>query len=75
MKSNSNSHKQELRWGLQTRVWAMADPPCFSETQELLEMAKNKIRRLENVTEHQISHVQAAENEVGICSFLYPKQY
>ena len=36
-------------------------------------MTKNKIRRLENVTEHQISHVQAAENEVDTWTFLYLK--
>lgn len=37
-------------------------------TQELLDLTKAKVKSLENVTEHQISAVQTAENEVRLAS-------
>ena len=38
----------------------------FRGKQELLELTKGKVKSLENVTEHQISQIQAAENEVRV---------
>ena len=43
---------------------------AYRGTQDLLEMTKEKVRQLENVTEHQISKVQAAENEVGLLMYV-----
>ena len=31
-----------------------------------MELTKGKVKSLENVTEHQISQIQAAENEVRV---------
>ena len=38
-----------------------------------MELTKGKVKSLENVTEHQISQIQAAENEVRVT--LYIEKY